>query len=523
MKKSNYFLPIFLFFLLTFSPVIENIALAQNNEEKKVRVKIMTKENGNAKMVDTTFSIGELDDVENILEELNIEIKSELGEIGDHEKMEIIIKKSIDGLDLDEMQIEIDPEEHWQNISCIKKPSHGFLGVNISDIVRSEGDAAEIKSSGVHIEKVIAETGAEAAGLKAGDIITHINEMEVNNYSELVRELKKTKPGDVIQVGYTRDSQGHTTQATLGEAPNRQFMMGHSEGLGMLKWHDEGGRHFFDFKCIDELSKPMLGVKLAEPDEGTDGIKINGVIDETAASEMGLQQGDIITAINGTEIGNAEELINAISDMAVGEKITVKYLRNGNQLESSGTLTGRTSFMKGMDHFHLEGTEEMLRELEESLQNMEFDFDFDEDELHEKLKKVEGMNYDWDAYFERAFGEKDGMEIRSFTIVIEMDDLSDVEAKGLNISNDNNLEIESLRFSPNPGNGQFNLSFYLPEEGKTMIRVFDSAGNQVYKEKLNKFSGSYNGVVDISAEPKGIYFLQVEQNGKSISKKLVVQ
>ncbi len=88
---------------------------------------------------------------------------------------------------------------------------------------------------------------------------------------------------------------------------------------------------------------------------------------------------------------------------------------------------------------------------------------------------------------------------------------------------ENNLKIERLEFYPNPNNGKFNLNFVLPEKGNTKITVFDSDGKEVYKEALSGFTGEYNKSIDISAEGKGIYLLNVEQGDKVINRKLIVK
>jgi hypothetical protein len=85
------------------------------------------------------------------------------------------------------------------------------------------------------------------------------------------------------------------------------------------------------------------------------------------------------------------------------------------------------------------------------------------------------------------------------------------------------LQVDNLQFSPNPNDGKFNISFDLPEKAKTVIRIFDASNKEIYKEDLGKFSGRYSKQIDISENPKGIYFLQITQNDKAVNKKIVIQ
>lgn len=47
-------------------------------------------------------------------------------------------------------------------------------------------------------------------------------------------------------------------------------------------------------------------------------------------------------------------------------------------------------------------------------------------------------------------------------------------------------------------------------------------GQQVFSEKLGSFSGSYSKEVHISKNPKGAYFIRVEQGQRALVKKVVV-
>lgn len=88
---------------------------------------------------------------------------------------------------------------------------------------------------------------------------------------------------------------------------------------------------------------------------------------------------------------------------------------------------------------------------------------------------------------------------------------------------DQKLKLDQLKFYPNPGNGKFNLSFNLKEKGDTDIQVMNVEGRTVYSEKLKNFSGQYDKEIDISSEPKGVYFVKVNQGNHSLVKKLVTE
>lgn len=114
-------------------------------------------------------------------------------------------------------------------------------------------------------------------------------------------------------------------------------------------------------------------------------------------------------------------------------------------------------------------------------------------------------------------------------VIIETPDEEDtekMEKAGIQLfpeSEDDKLEVESLKFSPNPSSGKFTLTFTTPEEGNTDIKIYDINGAEVYSESINNFNGTYEKEIDISGEKSGAYFLKVAQGNNIMSRKIVIE
>lgn len=85
------------------------------------------------------------------------------------------------------------------------------------------------------------------------------------------------------------------------------------------------------------------------------------------------------------------------------------------------------------------------------------------------------------------------------------------------------LEMEKIRFSPNPNNGKFSLNFELSKKSPVQIQIFDIQGKEVYNESIKNFSGTYQNNIDISEHGKGIYFLRIIQGNKANTNKIVME
>lgn len=95
--------------------------------------------------------------------------------------------------------------------------SHPALQVNIDDRYTEEYASYKGWPAGCYISKVQLGGAAEKAGLKAGDIVTAINGVEITNSLELTHQLFKFKPGDKVKVSYFRGGQTYSVDVVLGE------------------------------------------------------------------------------------------------------------------------------------------------------------------------------------------------------------------------------------------------------------------------------------------------------------------
>lgn len=384
---------------------------------------------------------------------------------------------------------------------------HAFLGVFITD--PNEGEEA-----GAHVTEIIEGTAAEKAGLKAGDIITKANGEAVANKDELIQMIQSMKPEDQMSITYLRDGKKQRTTATLG-AKKHEYNFSYG-------WPGMSGHNNFmwnqDDKAIIE-SNPYLGVYVDDQEDGN-GVVITNIESESAAQAAGLQEGDVITGIDGTTITTSQALIDAIRSHEIGDEITVTYKREGQTQTARATLgekkmTDRHAFFGRS----FKGNDDLRKQIEEMEKNLD---QYDKEELRQKLEEMKDqLDESHDHSF--FFSPDKNVDFNKMVIIIEMDDVSESEAAQFNLSTENNLEAEDLSFSPNPGDGRFNLSFTLPDAGDATINIMDINGRTVYQEELSDFSGKYNGQIDISGEAKGVYFLQLVQNDKSLVKKIMIQ
>lgn len=103
----------------------------------------------------------------------------------------------------------------------------------------------------------------------------------------------------------------------------------------------------------EEIVRPVIGVETVEVDntytlyryqifideEIDKGVVVVNVTKNSPAEDAGLQRGDVILEIAGTQIENAAHLKYILYKYTVGDTITVKYYRDGKIVETSMKLT----------------------------------------------------------------------------------------------------------------------------------------------------------------------------------------
>jgi membrane-associated protease RseP (regulator of RpoE activity) len=83
-------------------------------------------------------------------------------------------------------------------------------------------------------------------------------------------------------------------------------------------------------------ANPLLGVQVTET---KGGVLITGVQSGSPAADSGLQRGDVITAVDGTSVASARDLVLIVGRHMSGDQISITYTRNGTSSTANITLS----------------------------------------------------------------------------------------------------------------------------------------------------------------------------------------
>ena len=107
-------------------------------------------------------------------------------------------------------------------------------------------------------------------------------------------------------------------------------------GLGFAIPSNKARQVAQDLMAGRKVSHPALGVSVTEAEGG--GALVSNVTAGSAAAKAGLQQGDVITSVNGKPVNASDDLVGIIQSASVGDTMTIVFTRNGAEKTVTATL-----------------------------------------------------------------------------------------------------------------------------------------------------------------------------------------
>ena len=173
----------------------------------------------------------------------------------------------------------------------------GIKGSDVSayvDTEKEKGNEVDLGTmEGIYIAEVVEDGAAAAAGLKVGDVLTHVDGHKLKQFGDLQGIIAQKRPGDKVTVKYLRNKQEKTATLTL---KNEQG------NTGVVKNPDVDVLGI-DVRPVTDSQKNQLNISY-----GLEVIKVSG----GKMKDAGVPKGFIILRVNDDNMKTFDDLRDAV-------------------------------------------------------------------------------------------------------------------------------------------------------------------------------------------------------------------
>lgn len=224
------------------------------------------------------------------------------------------------------------------------KVTRGFLGVSAQMVSPQMAQALKLPGAnpngdGALIAAVAPNSPAAKAGLKPGDVITAVNGQAVTNPGDLAADIANIDPSGKADITYLRGGAKNDVSVAVEEMPSNpdaSFQQNSNNGGGQQQTASQGTLGI----TLAPLT-PDLRNQLNLPDDAT-GAVIMSVKPNSLADQAGLQQGDLLVGVGGTDVTSPDDAVAAIeaARKSGAGAVALRIVRQGQALFVGITLNG---------------------------------------------------------------------------------------------------------------------------------------------------------------------------------------
>lgn len=193
------------------------------------------------------------------------------------------------------------------------KVVRGYLGIQLADLTPAKTQVYGVKK-GALVTSVESDSPADKAGLKESDIITKVDGKDTASALELRKAVQAIVPGTTVKLTVMRDKNEKTISVKLAEAPtdSKDAQASAADKLGVT------------VKALTADAAKQLGVRR------TAGVVVESVEQGSVADRSGIQEKDVITKVNTTQVASVATFNEAVKKLKSGDTAILVIQRGPN-------------------------------------------------------------------------------------------------------------------------------------------------------------------------------------------------
>jgi len=200
--------------------------------------------------------------------------------------------------------------------------TRGWLGVLIQGINQELAQSFGLdRPHGALVSQVLPNSPAAKAGIKAGDIILSFDGKPIEQSSQLPPLVGTTPVGKTVSLSLLRDGKSKTVDVTIEKLKEEEEQVASKGKSGKTQ---QG-------KLLNMALSDLNREQHRELDLGERGILVEDV-GNGPAQDAGIQPGDVILAINQTDVKSTAQFAELVKALPKGKTVPVLLQREGGSL-----------------------------------------------------------------------------------------------------------------------------------------------------------------------------------------------
>jgi serine protease Do len=196
--------------------------------------------------------------------------------------------------------------------------SRGWLGVQIQRVDRDLAESFGLdRAAGALVTRIFADSPAEAAGVKEGDIIVEFGGRSIDLSSDLPHVVGRFKAGTIADIKIVREGRSEMLEVVVGELDESTMAQ------PVASARPQNNRLGVEVRALTNDEKAELEVSR--------GVLVTNV-GSGPGQLAGIEPGDVLTTINSQWIDSVDTFEKLVEQLPSGMAIPVRVVRDGQPM-----------------------------------------------------------------------------------------------------------------------------------------------------------------------------------------------
>lgn len=197
------------------------------------------------------------------------------------------------------------------------KIQRGYIGIEITSVDETTAKAVGLDNvAGVHVNKVVKDGAAKAAGIEEGDVILSVDGKNVKTSNDLQNEIVLRRAGDKVKLAIWRDGKTINKTVTLKSLDGNTDIAEGRAGEA----NDTPSSEPVSFKALGFTAAPLTSDQRKEFDV-KEGVAVTKVERSANVARRGLRPGTVILKADGRNVSSPKELKDILNSKKPGDGV----------------------------------------------------------------------------------------------------------------------------------------------------------------------------------------------------------